>query len=163
MRGIINIAGFIHLNVIPTTATPAALSTISALTQTTDVEMFQNGTSLFLESLSSKPLPFALAQQCLGNVMVQPRSVTMQMLSRTQDETRLMEVGRAGTLPLLLIHGSEDGLVKGRELPKLLEGWKNMTVVELPGADHMPWLSDAERFRDSVLSWVEVVLTRELW
>ncbi len=85
--------------------------------------------------------------------MIQPRAVTLRLLTRVQSEAGLLEAGRSGGLPMLAVVTKKDQVVFGAETLNAVDGWKNLEVEELDNGDHMPWLSEELAFREAVLRW----------
>jgi pimeloyl-ACP methyl ester carboxylesterase len=137
-------------------ASPAALACLPRFLQTEDVNMFQETAQEFLD-LCSTTCPQPLRIACLGAIMLQPRAATLRLLSRTQDETGLLKAGREDGLPLLFIDAKADAIIRGAEVRNAVDGWRNLEVVEIEGADHMPWVGHPDTVRQSVLDWVKVV------
>ncbi|KDQ22839.1 hypothetical protein PLEOSDRAFT_36899 [Pleurotus ostreatus PC15] len=153
LAGIIYVAALPYMGpVMAKVGTPDILGCLPALMQTTDVDAFQNAAISFIDRLSSS-MPHNLRQACFGNYMVQPRAVTLRLLTRVQSEEGLLEAGRSGGLPMLAVLPKKDQVVYGAETLKAVDGWKNLHVEELDNGDHMPWLSEELAFREAVLRW----------
>lgn len=120
-----------------------------------DVGEFQDAMLQFVDSLSDV-FPYSVRQAVLGTALSQPRYALDRNLQRRQDTTALIKAGR--NLPLLVIFGSSDKVLDGHASAQYYKGWTRLKVVELDGADHIPWISKREEFRDSVLDWVKQVL-----
>lgn len=140
--------------VLQQVASPAALACLPRFLQTEDVTVFQETALQFLD-LCSKSCPQPLRLACLGSIMVQPRAVTLRLLSRTQDETGLLKAGRESDLPLLIIEAKADAIIGGDEVRSAMDGWRNLKVVEIDGADHMPWVGHPDIVRQAILNWVK--------
>ncbi|EGN98424.1 hypothetical protein SERLA73DRAFT_169392 [Serpula lacrymans var. lacrymans S7.3] len=169
----ISLAGIVYITPIPYLgffqhiATDYVLDVIPKLTQKTDVNTFQIASRDFIQGLVSPKhylnrvaFPQRLQQACLGDVMSQPRTCAAYTLQRSQDEFGLMRAGREG-LPMLLINGKDDMLLKSQPLSKLFEKWKNMEVVNMD-TGHMPWWEAPQAFNDVVLGWIAKVLGGEM-
>lgn len=127
---------------------------LGPLTQMTSVEGYQTAAIAFAK-LTHSSLPYNFYLACLGNSMVQPREVTVRLLSRTQDATGLLNAGRDFGLPMLAIYGTKDLIIVREESLKTVEGWKNLSVVDIDDAEHFIWIgSGADKFRQEVLEWV---------
>ncbi|KAJ7139973.1 Alpha/Beta hydrolase protein [Mycena crocata] len=137
---------------------PACLMTLGPLMQTTNVDDYQTAAIAFAE-LAHPSLPYTFYLACLGNSVVQRREVTVRLLGRTQDNTGLLKAGRESGLPLLAIHGNNDKIIVRDEVLNAVEGWKNLTVVDIEDAEHFLWLSQAEKFRQEIMEWVNRVCT----
>lgn len=94
--------------------------------------------------------------------MTQPRACTARLLSRTNCAESLLEAGLQG-LPLLVITTSDDLLINGAQTLRALQsgdflegypGWKDLTVVDIEGAGHMPWFERPREFRNALLKFV---------
>ncbi|KAJ7828003.1 hypothetical protein B0H13DRAFT_2438561 [Mycena leptocephala] len=118
---------------------PPCLVTLAPSTQTTSVDEYQAAAIAFVE-LAHDSLPYDLYLACLGNSMVQPRAVTVRLLSRTQDETGLLNAGRESGLPMLAVHGAKDRIIVREAVLNAVKGWKNLTVVDIEDAEHFVWL-----------------------
>jgi pimeloyl-ACP methyl ester carboxylesterase len=103
------------------------------------VDEYQAAAIAFVE-LAHDSLPYDLYLACLGNSMVQPRAVTVRLLSRTQDETGLLNAGRESGLPMLAVHGAKDRIIVREAVLNAVKGWKNLTVVDIEDAEHFVWL-----------------------
>lgn len=154
------LSGAVYINAVPYTgviqkvATPVALNCLPRLLQSEDVNIFQE-TALKFVDLCSTLCPQPLRLACLGSIMLQPRAVTLQLLSRTQDESGLLKAGRGSDLPFLVIEGNADVLIDGDVVRSVLEGWKNLKVVKIDKGDHMPWLGHPDSVRQAILDWVK--------
>ncbi|KAJ7472010.1 Alpha/Beta hydrolase protein [Mycena latifolia] len=156
ISGIIYVAALPYMG--PTLAkvgTPACLVTLGPLMQTTNVDEYQAAAISFAE-LTHASLPYAYYLACLGNSMVQRREVTVRLLGRTQDPAGLLKAGRDSGLPMLSIHGAKDRIIVRDEVLNAVEGWKNLSVVDID-AEHFIWISQPEKFRREVLDWISRV------
>lgn len=66
-------------------------------------------------------------------------------------------VDRLGSMPVLVVHGENDGLVppaNGRRLASLIPGAR---LVMLPNASHVLWTDQPELARDALLEFLEAV------
>lgn len=159
------ISGIIYVGALPymgptltQVGSPPCLVTLAPSTQTTSVDEYQAAAIAFVElAHDSLPCDFYLA--CLGNSMVQPRAVTVRLLSRTQDETGLLKAGREAGLPMLAVHGAKDRIIVREAVLNAVKGWKNLTVVDIEDAEHFVWLSQPDKFRKEVLEWITRVAT----
>ncbi|KAJ7773619.1 Alpha/Beta hydrolase protein [Mycena maculata] len=154
------ISGIIYVGALPymgptlaKVGSPACLVNLPPLTQTTNVDDYQAAAIAFVE-LGHASLPYTFYLACLGSSMIQHREITVRLLSRTQDPTGLLAAGRDAGLPMLAIHGAKDRIIVRDETLKAVEGWKNLTVVDIDDAEHFIWISQPERFREEVLKWV---------
>lgn len=141
--------------------TPAALACLPALSQTSDVDAYQ-AAARALAGLCSAHLAFPAHQALLGNLLTQPRAVTVRVLARTQDAGGLLRAGGEGALGMLVVLGGRDRMIVGGEAVRAVEGWRELRVVEIEEADHMPWVGQAQAaiFREKVLGWVREVVER---
>ncbi|KAK0452980.1 Alpha/Beta hydrolase protein [Desarmillaria tabescens] len=158
------LSGAIHLTGVPfmgpgigQAGTQFALGCLPSLNQTNDVEKFQDASRRFVNGCS-KHASFELKSLCLGNFVTQPRAVTKFVFTREQDATEFFRAGENGFLPLLAIACTDDLIVNGRSAASALGSWKNLKVVDIEGADHMPWLSHSEAMRGLIADWVKGVL-----
>ncbi|KAF7290724.1 Hydrolase-4 domain-containing protein [Mycena indigotica] len=155
-------------------AAPAVLSLLPALTQTSDVDLYQAASREFVglcyaafdlaaacASATDSDADHRTALGILGAALLQPRAVTVQLLSRTQDPGPLLAAGRAGALPLLVLNGTEDKVIQRQAVVDAVDGWdaRQLRVVDLEGAEHFLWLGTGkEAFGKTVRGWVGDVL-----
>lgn len=154
------IAGIIYAAALPymgptlaKVGSPACLLPLVPLMHATSVEEYQTAAITFLE-LTHSDLPYTYYLACLGNSIIRRREVTTRLLGRTQDEAGLLKAGRETDLPLLVIHGTTDRVIIRKEVFNAIEGWRNMTVVDIDNAEHFLWISQPEKFRREVLTWI---------
>ncbi|KAJ7688999.1 alpha beta-hydrolase [Mycena rosella] len=154
------IAGIIYVAALPymgptlaKVGTPACLVNLGPLMQTTNVDEYQAAAIAFAE-LTHASLPYTYYLACLGNSMIQRREVTVRLLSRTQDPAGLLKAGRYSGLPMLAIHGAKDRIINREEVLNAVEGWKNLSKVDIDDAEHFIWISQPGKFRQEVLDWV---------
>ncbi|KAG7440100.1 alpha/beta-hydrolase [Guyanagaster necrorhizus] len=159
------LSGAIHLTGVPfmgpgisKAGTQFALGCLPSLNQTDDVEKFQDASRRFVKGCS-KYASFELQSLCLGNFVTQPRAITNFVCTREQDATEFFKAGENGFLPLLAIACTDDLIVDGRSAARALGPWKNLKIVDIEGADHMPWLSHSEALRNLIADWVKGVLS----
>ncbi|KAJ6510662.1 Alpha/Beta hydrolase protein [Mycena sanguinolenta] len=159
------ISGIIYVGALPymgprlaQVGSPPGLANLPPLMQTADVDQYQAAAIAFLE-LCHDAFPYDFYLACLGNSLVQPRGVTIRLLGRTQDESGLLKAGREDGLPLLSVHGENDRVIVRQAVLDAVEGWKNLTVVDIKDAEHFVWLSQPDDFRSEVLSWIARVAT----
>ncbi|KAJ7982841.1 Alpha/Beta hydrolase protein [Mycena polygramma] len=154
ISGVIYVAPLPYMG--PTLAkvgSPATLVLLPALMQTANVDEYQ-AAAMGFAGLTHSSLPYDFYLACLGNSLVQPRGVTLRLLSRTQDESGLLKAGRESGLPLLYVHAAKDRIIARDAVLNAVEGWKNLTVVDIEDAEHFVWLSQPNKFRNEVLSWI---------
>ncbi|TFK38330.1 Alpha/Beta hydrolase protein [Crucibulum laeve] len=157
LSGIIMIAPVTHTDYESLTkvGTAATLSFLPSLTQSVDVNAYHDAGKAFV-SLCSDDFPYLLRQACLGSVLSQSPNVTTLLLSRFQDKTDLSNTGKNSNLPLLVLYGDQDKVVKGDVTVHSLEDWRNLKVVIFERGDHVPWLGHAGAFRRELLHWVDL-------
>jgi hypothetical protein len=154
----------IYLNGTPLTGHPEAnwVTSVVAellvpLLQTTDVDAYQKGALSFLEVCAEK-IPYHVHQRWLGDILVQPRGVTKQLVTRHQDESGLLNAAQDPNLPKLSLLCEKDRIINNEGLRKYMEDWKNCKTIVLPKADHTPWLGPySESFREAILGWIKDV------
>ncbi|KAJ6558249.1 Alpha/Beta hydrolase protein [Mycena capillaripes] len=159
------ISGVIYVGALPymgptlaKVGSPACLVTLAPLMQTANVDEYQAAAIAFAE-LTHASLPYDFYLACLGNSLVQPRGVTVCLLSRTQDESGLLKAGRDDGLPMLSVHGAKDRIIVREAVLDAVKGWKNLTVVDIEDAEHFVWISQPDKFRTELLSWISGVST----
>ncbi|KAF5350070.1 hypothetical protein D9756_009078 [Leucocoprinus leucothites] len=158
ITGFINVAGppYIDQDLFARVARPATLGILAALSQPPSVDVFQEN-ALNLVHLFSEVISHDLFCTLLEGVIIQPRAVTAQVVSRKQDPTKLLQEGRDGKMEVLVVTGGKDSLVSAPGLRAVYEemGWKKCTVKHLDEADHMPWVSRGDEFREIILGWIK--------
>ncbi|KAJ7027546.1 Alpha/Beta hydrolase protein [Mycena alexandri] len=154
------ISGVIYVAALPymgptlgKVGTPACLVTLAPLMQTANVDDYQQAAIAFAD-LTHTSLPYDFYLACLGNSLVQPRGITVRLLSRTQDNSGLLNAGRKYGLPLLSVHGTKDRIIVRDAVLDAIEGWKNLKVLDIEDAEHFVWLSKPDAFRTELLEWI---------
>ncbi|XP_006456516.1 hypothetical protein AGABI2DRAFT_195608 [Agaricus bisporus var. bisporus H97] len=157
INGFISVAGAIYLDpsVAKRTARPLVFECAAALTAPSSTDVFQEGLLNFLHLCSDK-LPTDLFRVLLEGMVLQPRAAAVWVHKRKQDPEKMLEAARAGKLPLLAIGGGKDKFLDEDGFKATYEelGWQRMTYRHLEDADHVPWVSSPEEFRDVVLAWL---------
>ncbi|KAF9031370.1 alpha/beta-hydrolase [Hymenopellis radicata] len=157
------LSGIIHLEAVPF-ATLEALGAICKdapkslfplIAAPPDVSTFQHACNQFV-GICSNVASFKLKAICLGYMIAQPRAVVQIVLGRTQDPTGLLKAGEEG-LPLLAMGAANDLTMYPEVSFGFMERFKNKKLVIIEGADHMPWLTQSEFMRQTILSWIQNV------
>jgi pimeloyl-ACP methyl ester carboxylesterase len=164
----------------PPVSGPKSDAISAALVQTTDVEAFQRAAISFVDGMSHKwsrssdpechdggSQHWHLTKQIwIGDVILQPRHITLKAATRKQDPTAFFRAGErhhddgslACRIPLLYVYGSRDEIVYGENVLQILRDcWKDgerMEVLRIEDGDHIPWMTDSENFREGVLGWI---------
>jgi pimeloyl-ACP methyl ester carboxylesterase len=158
IRGFISVGGAIYLDpsIAERTVKPLVFECAAALTSPSSTDVFQEGLLNFLHACSEK-LSTDLFRVLLEGMVLQPRAAAVWVHKRKQDPERMLEEARAGKLPLLAIGGGKDKFLNAEGFKATYEdlGWKKMTYRHLEDADHIPWVSCPEEFREVVLAWFE--------
>ncbi|KAJ7711987.1 Alpha/Beta hydrolase protein [Mycena metata] len=154
------ISGVIYVGALPymgptlsKVGSPACLVTLAPLMQTANVDSYQEAAIAFTD-LTYPSLPYDFYLACLGNSLVQPRGITVRLLSRTQDTAGLLKAGRESGLPLLSVHGTKDRIIVRDAVLDAIAGWKDLTVLDIADAEHFVWLSKPDEFRTQLLDWI---------
>ncbi|KAK7039950.1 putative oxidoreductase ephD [Favolaschia claudopus] len=138
---------------------PAVAAVAPGFTLTSNVTDFQATMIAFL-NLCHPALEWTFYLACLGDALVQPRAVTEFLFSRTQSSDELFKAGKEdGSLPLLAIFGGDDQNIVKDLVLEIVEGWKDLSIVTIPGAQHFTFVSQPELFRKTVLNWVAGILS----
>ncbi|XP_006456513.1 hypothetical protein AGABI2DRAFT_188435 [Agaricus bisporus var. bisporus H97] len=119
-------------------------------------DAFQESCSQFIHICSDEISP-ELFSILMEGMAMQPRGIAARVCVRKQNPENMLEEARGGRLPLLAISGLKDKALYTEKLKGELEalGWKRMTYRYLQDADHIPWVSCAEEFREIVLTWMK--------
>jgi len=146
---------YIAQTVFMRTATPQSLVVLKDMTQTTDVDTFQQAALRLISHLSNNLSP-ELSHTLFAGVNDVPKDVIGIMATRAQDPEKMLQEARNGKLELLAIACGRDMIINLEGFRAVFEesGWKNYTLRQLDEADHMPWVSRAEEFREAVMGWV---------
>lgn len=120
------------------------------------VDVFQETIFDFIRACSDDLSP-ELFRILVEGVLLQPRSITPRVSTRSQNPEKLLQEARAGNLPTLVVTGGKDRLVNAEGLKAVTQRgeWQKSTYSHLENADHMPWVSLPDIFRDTVLGWVK--------
>ncbi len=158
LLGLIYAAGTIYLDpsIMERTTSRESLEIAKILADPPSVDVFQETVFDFLH-LCSKKFPSDLFRILLEGILLQPRSIVMRLASRSQNPEALLQEVREGKLPIFVLTGGKDKLMKSEGLKAVIRelGWQNYTHRHLEEADHVPWVSCPETFRDTVLGWVK--------
>jgi pimeloyl-ACP methyl ester carboxylesterase len=161
----------------PPVSGPRSDAISAALVQTTDVEAFQRAAISFVDGMSHKWSRSSESQShgdhwhltkqiWIGDVILQPRHITLKAATRKQDPTAFFRAGernhddgsQACRIPLLYVYGSKDEIVYGENVLQILRDcWKDeerMDLLRIEDGDHIPWMTDSEKFREGVLGWI---------
>jgi pimeloyl-ACP methyl ester carboxylesterase len=159
ISGLINVAGVVVLRADMATSphahTPELFEVLGTLARPPSVDAFQEAVFGFINMISDK-LPPDMARILLESIMLQPRRSAIMMNTRTHNPERMLQEARAGNLKLLAIGGGRDKTLSVEGFKAILEetGWKEYTYRHMEEADHMPWVSKPDEFRDIVIGWV---------
>ncbi|XP_006453747.1 hypothetical protein AGABI2DRAFT_42806, partial [Agaricus bisporus var. bisporus H97] len=158
MLGFINVAGLIYVN-------PSVNSRVGSRQSREwgppflfppSEDALQESCAYFLRICSEELSP-ELFRILLEGMLMQSRGIAKRVCSRKQNPEKMLQEARDGRIPLLAISGLKDQALITEKLKGELEdlGWKRMTYRYLQDADHMPWVSCAEEFREIVLAWIK--------
>ncbi|KAJ6449583.1 Alpha/Beta hydrolase protein [Mycena sanguinolenta] len=139
ISGAIYDAGVPYLAALPNIGSPAGFALVAGQNQTTNVTQFQSSFIDFI-NLCHPALEWNFYLGCQGDGMVQPRGILNLSFTRTQNSTA--------------IFGGGDKVVLKEGILDVIAGWQDLTVVTLPGAEHLTWISRPALFREKVLNWI---------
>lgn len=137
-------------------AAPRSLGLLADLTQSANADVFKHAAVMFVSWLSDHLSP-ELSRALLEGVHVVPKTITGKLATRFQNPQKMLREAREGKLELLVIACAKDMLVNLEGYKAVFEesGWKNCSLQQLEEADHMPWVSSAEEFREVVIGWMK--------
>lgn len=159
LSGIIYIAPLPHMgDIMNQVLSSVCFDCLPSFAQNEDVDAYQEAANSFIV-LCSSSMSHSMRLACLGSFLIQPRFIATNVLAREQNEEGWSKAGAAG-LPSLLLLGKDDNIVVNNEILGVMEGWKDLKVVEMRG-DHMVWLGDPLAFRRAVLAWVGTAAARQ--
>ncbi|KAG5651548.1 hypothetical protein H0H81_008258 [Sphagnurus paluster] len=159
LSGIIYIAPLPHMgDIMNQVLSSVCFDCLPSFAQNEDVDAYQEAANSFIV-LCSSSMSHSMRLACLGSFLIQPRFIATNVLAREQNEEGWSKAGAAG-LPSLLLLGKDDNIVVNNEILGVMEGWKDLKVVEMRG-DHMVWLGDLLAFRRAVLAWVGTAAARQ--
>ncbi|KAK7012409.1 putative oxidoreductase ephD [Favolaschia claudopus] len=153
------LSGIIYTAAIPDTTdlltivSPRLLPLVLGLTNNFDVTNFQKLWISFI-NLCHPALEWSHYLACLGDIVVLPPLTVLRIITRTQSKTGLISAGKSGSLPVLAIFGEDDKAIQRNRMLDVLDGWKNLTVVDIPKAEHIGWVSQPVKVRMTVLRWI---------
>lgn len=156
--GLINVAGMIYNepSIVERSFSHESLEITKRLVCPPSVDAFQETVFDFLHACSDK-LPPGLFQALLEGILRQPRLVVMRLTSRPQNPEVLLRETREGKLPILILTGGKDRIANVVGLKAVIQElkWQGCTYVHLEEADHIPWVSSPEAFREAILGWLK--------
>lgn len=161
IKGLINVAGLPYSSpeILETCRTAECASILQPFVYPKAVEEMQAALTEFVELLSGA-LVYPVKEAVLGTAFSQPRPVLAKQLTRKQDTKPFLEAGKRGDIPLLVVYGTKDRLIKGEGVAKAFQdnGWKRLRVVSVDDGDHLLWISRPKVFREVVLNWIKSVM-----
>ncbi|KAF5338137.1 hypothetical protein D9611_014556 [Ephemerocybe angulata] len=100
----------------------------------------QNTVLPAISSVDNATLALAIRQEFTNSLFNHPEKVP------TEDTTNLFEAGKKG-VPLLLINGDADRLIKGEETHAIIKGkWKDLTVYTAKNGSHVFFYEEKEEY-----------------
>lgn len=158
ISGFICTSGLIYIEptILIRVADPRSLGLLADLAQTADADTSQRAALTFISWLSDHLSP-ELSRTLLEGVRVVPNNIIGKLATRVQNPEKMLREVREGRLEFLVIACAKDMLVNLEGYKAVFEefGWKNWTLRQLEEADHMPWASSAEEFREIVIGWMK--------
>ncbi|EAU82331.1 hypothetical protein CC1G_06641 [Coprinopsis cinerea okayama7 len=139
---------------IPQVATAETLAILpQVLGATGSVDDTFNARVRFIETCFNDPsdnVPINLKWEWLGTGVTQPPSVAGMVVGRAQDESKLVEAGKAG-LPVLHIYGTKDRAINGSAVEGILrQTFTALEVHKIEGGSHSPFADDG--FEETVVT-----------
>ncbi|KAF9449217.1 alpha/beta-hydrolase [Macrolepiota fuliginosa MF-IS2] len=155
--GLINVQGAIYLDssFAKRTVNYENFKVILTLANPPTIDIFQETVFAFLHTCSDKLSP-ELFRILLEGVIQQPRAIAARLNSRTHNPEKMLREAREGKLELLVVSAGKDKLLNVEGFKAVFDelGWKKWTYEHLEDADHIPWVSCPEAFREIVIPWV---------
>ena len=114
---------------------------------------------LFVDALFARPQDAAYEDRVrwLGEIMLAPPATRAYAEAQSRELDTAKWASAVKGMKILVIQGSEDRLVDGRKLEKVLRGefGERMTFVWIDGAGHMPHWEKTELHDEAVLKYIE--------
>lgn len=157
ISGLINVEGAIYLDpsITERTVNHENFKVLRTLINPPSVDVFQETILAFIHMCSDKLSP-EFFRVLLEGVILQPRTIAARLNTRKHNPEKMLQEAREGRLELLVVSGGKDKLLNVEGFKAVFEdlGWKKHTYKHLEEADHIPWVSCPEGFREIVLSWI---------
>ena len=163
-NGLDAISGIVYTGAIPhsraaSVLDPRAMELVGPQVQYTDVESAMTGRINWVNNCFSDPptLPWGKYSALLGSAASMSPTVFTLISSRVQNTDALAAAGGNG-LPVLIIHGTNDKMVVGPEVEKLVREW--FTDVEaqyVEEGSHTVFWEHESVFVDSIVKFAQRV------
>ncbi|KAJ6626033.1 Alpha/Beta hydrolase protein [Mycena sp. CBHHK59/15] len=128
---------------------PEAVAFLPGLTGSTDVGLFKSTATAFVDPFTCKPMDYSTCFTIMGAMLSQPGEAVVKAMSRPQDANILFEVA-AKTLPLLLLLGKEDKVMRSEKLEQDFgENWLD-AEIEVLEAGHAMFLDSHDDVRQTI-------------
>ncbi|VDC05615.1 unnamed protein product [Peniophora sp. CBMAI 1063] len=127
-----------------------------------DVGLFAATKAVFVDGLFSHPKQISHELKCLwlgASLAATPADMAL-CLSRTQDPEPLYMMAREGTLPLLVLQGSEDKHINAEKLiTEASSLWRDAEVIVFEYQGHALFYEDTEGVMKSIANFAKRVQT----
>jgi len=163
ISGYIYFASFFALNTSRARTGTRAAVFFPKILQDSNVTMYHEGASEFVDSLLVDPslLSFETRMLWFSIAGLTSQSVKLILLRREQDTTRLFDEG-GPSLPVLYVEASKDTILNNAAVVELFKDkFKKLEVLTLPDAGHAVFLDGYEEVRERVLKFVDDVVNSE--
>lgn len=161
------LAGIIYIAALPYLTPPSFPDSITAVTASLlavqadpiDVTSYLKAKTGLVDAIWKKPgdVDHRLRLTWLAPSYVQSPQVMRNLLTRSQDPTKLFEALRGG-LPVLFIHGDADKMVDGERTRRQMAVYSpNADIYVVRGAGHAPFHEDQDEFVHRLIEFVRRV------
>ncbi|KAF9489234.1 alpha/beta-hydrolase [Pleurotus eryngii] len=142
--------------ILPKLISPSINDVLSAIFQDSNVTACMEGRIQFIDACfrDATQVPFDLKATYLGQTVVQPPTVALLSLQRTQDPTRLFAAGQAGTLRLQQIFGDADRIANNSAAVEFVKPHFNFLTVDTIPAGHAMFEDSPERTVDALTRFI---------
>jgi len=159
LSGIVYMAAFPAIAVIPDLATPFVLGLAAGLTEQSNVTLSKSMSVDYIKGLFADPatIPFSIITAWTGGTALQSPNETVFATSRPQNTTNIIAAGKAG-LPVVLLQGRSDRSVQTQKLKAFLGGWfTNFSVNWVDNGFHALFYDNRTYVENAVLKFAKTI------
>ncbi|KAF8990565.1 alpha/beta-hydrolase [Cyathus striatus] len=162
------ISGIFAVAAIPTAkssltgTTPFTLSIAPSFGVSDDVAVDVNTRTTFIDACfnNASNIPIQTRWSMLGSSVSQLPPISVILLQRAQDPTKLYEAGAQG-FPYLSISGTNDKIVLNDNVTQSLQPhFTNLEVIKVNGGSHTLFIDNTDKFIQALIPFANKVLKR---
>ncbi|KAF4586790.1 hypothetical protein EYR40_010806 [Pleurotus pulmonarius] len=142
--------------ILPKLVSPSINGVLAAMFQDANVTASMEGRMQFVDACfrDATRVPFDLKATYLGQTVVQPPTVALLTIQRTQDPTKLFAAGQAGTLRLQQIFGDKDKIANNSAAVEFVKPHFKFLTVDTVPAGHAMFEDNPERTVDALTRFI---------